>query len=118
MNQKREGADEAFIRVLFFSYRPTTQAGFLLSGARCGRGDAAVAADLAEDGEEGGIEDVPRIRLHDLQGPLVRVRRTVRAVSGERVVDVGHAQDARGERDVLAGQLRRVAAAVPGLVVV
>ena len=42
----------------------------------------------------------------------------VGAVGGQRVERVGHREDARRERDVLARQAVRVARAVPALVVV
>src|SRR5471030_738010 len=41
-----------------------------------------------------------------------RTRAAVRAGAGHRVVGVGHVHDARGERDVVAAQPGRVAAAV------
>ena len=47
----------------------------------------------------------------------MRKRAAVGAVAGHRVVGVGDGDDARDERDVVALQAERIAAAVPALVV-
>ena len=54
---------------------------------------------------------------HHLDGVLERERGAVDAVAGERVEDVGDRDDAPLDRDLLAGEAARVAAAVPLLVV-
>ncbi len=59
----------------------------------------------------------PSTRSISVTADLVGERAAVRAVAGHRVVGVGHGDDARDDRDLVAPHPERVAAAVPALVV-
>jgi hypothetical protein len=49
-------------------------------------------------------------------GTLVGPRRSIRTTRRQRVIDVDHREDARGERDILAGGAAWVTGAVPAFV--
>ncbi len=51
-------------------------------------------------------------------GALMGQARSIGARRGERVIDIGDAQDASRERDLLARESVRIARAVPALVVI
>ena len=80
--------------------------------ARRSRRTAIVRAENAS-----GSKSVPMWRESSLSASSGGVRRGRRAGAGHRVVGVGDVDDARGERDVVAAQSVRVAAAVGPLVV-
>jgi len=67
--------------------------------------------------EELGIELPSDVGAHDLERRLVRQRALVAALRHERVVHVRHTENARGARDLLAGESVRISLAVPPLMV-
>src|SRR3954451_24686278 len=87
-------------------------------GGRVGgrlRADAG-RAEVDEAGDDLGVELAPALRGDLRERVGLRPRVLVRARGDERVVDVADRADAPGDRDLLAAQAARVAAAVPALV--
>src|SRR5258705_12308363 len=88
---------------------------------RPGRGpdlDQAVARELAERGDELGVELAARAALELRERPVEPERRPVAVVRGHAVDRVAHRDDPRLARDRGAFEAVRIAAAVEPLVVV
>src|SRR3954454_6387111 len=86
-----------------------------------GRSGGRLRADAGGPELEERVDDLRVELAAALRGDLgervgLRPRVLVRARGDERVVDVADRADAPGERDLLAAQAGRVAAAVPALV--
>ena len=85
------------------------------------RGDTGdrdpLAHDFLEHLEDGGIELSSHVAPHHVERFIVRKRHLERPARNERVVDVGDGKDARGERNLLAGEAVRISRTVPALVV-
>ena len=64
-----------------------------------------------------GVEPVRHVAADDLERLVLAQRGAIRALGGERLVDVGHRQHAHRQRQVVGAQPARVAAAVEALVV-
>ena len=73
---------------------------------------------LLEQREERRIELRADVDAHDLHCRVVRERALVAPSRRQRIVDVGDAEHARRQRNLLAGDLLRVSLAIPSLVVV
>ena len=81
-------------------------------------GRNAFGEELAEEVDDLGVELGARVDAKLVERRLVVARRLVRPVVDHGVVRVGDGYDARPERDLLAPQPVRIAAAVEVLVVV
>src|SRR5262249_61382586 len=79
--------------------------------------DALALDELLEGADAARAELAPRLLLEHAQGVLVVACGPVDPVGQHRVEGVGDGDDAGAERDVLAGQLVRVAPAVAALLV-
>jgi hypothetical protein len=73
--------------------------------------------NLFERSEERWVELTTDVATHDLHRFVVRERLLVAALRRERVVDVGDAKHARGERDRFTLELVWIALAIPALMV-
>src|SRR5258707_15110741 len=79
--------------------------------------DRAVAREADERGDDRRVEVLAGVGLDRREPTLGAPGLFVGPLGGQRVVDVRDGHDPRGERDVLALLLVRVAGAVPPLVV-
>src|SRR5215213_10057452 len=108
-------------RAAFWSpsaFGATAPAGRPSGGAGEDELERRLAERIVERGHDAGVELRAGAAVHFGERLGARDLCAVDAVGRHRVVGVGNEEDARGQLDLLAGEVVRVARAVPALVVV